>query len=195
LAYELVARVRRVSYRFANSAGTSLHYGEKQMTRFVAAMLLIAALVAMPAAAQTSPVSIPITGNGAQGTNFTGNLTLTNFALNSSGQLVANGILSGTLSRGNNTLGSVLQTVTFLVDTAQSSATACQILHLELGPLDLNLLGLRVQLNRVVLDITAIPGGGLLGDLLCSIANLLNPNAALVNTLNQILAALRGLAG
>jgi hypothetical protein len=32
----------------------------------------------------------------------------------------------------------------------------CPILHLELGPLDLNLLGLRVQLNQVVLDITAI---------------------------------------
>lgn len=165
------------------------------MTKFVAAMLLIAALVAMPAAAQTSPVTIPITGTGQQGTNFNGTLALTNFALNSANQLVVNGILSGTLTRGGNTIGSILQTVTFLVDTANSSATACQILHLELGPLDLNLLGLRVQLNRVVLDITAIPGGGLLGDLLCAVSNLLNPNAALVTTLNQILAALRGLAG
>jgi hypothetical protein len=33
----------------------------------------------------------------------------------------------------------------------------CPILHLELGPLDLNLLGLRVQLNQVVLDVTALP--------------------------------------
>jgi hypothetical protein len=165
------------------------------MTKFLAAMLLIAALVTIPASAQTSPLNIPITGSGAQGTNFTGNLALTNFALNNAGQLVVNGVLTGTLTRGSNTLGSVLQTVTFLVDPAQSSATACQVLHLELGPLDLNLLGLRVQLNRVVLDITAIPGGGLLGDLLCSVANLLNPNAALVNTLNQILGALRGLLG
>jgi hypothetical protein len=54
----------------------------------------------------------------------------------------------------------------------------CPILHLELGPLDLNLLGLRVQLNQVVLDITAIPGpGNLLGNLLCGVAHLLdNPN-------------------
>lgn len=51
----------------------------------------------------------------------------------------------------------------------------CPILHLELGPLDLNLLGLRVQLNQVVLDITAIPGpGNLLGNLLCAVAGLLD---------------------
>ena len=46
----------------------------------------------------------------------------------------------------------------------------CNVLNLTLGPLDLNLLGLRVQLNQVVLNITAIPGGGLLGDLLCGLA-------------------------
>src|SRR4051794_31267957 len=120
------------------------------MTKLFAAFLIVAALVAIPANAQTIPLSIPITGNGPQGTNFTGNLALTNFALNNAGQLVVNGILTGTLSRGNNTIGSVLQTVTFAVDAAQSTAS-CQILHLELGPLDLNLLGLRVQLNRVVL--------------------------------------------
>lgn len=52
---------------------------------------------------------------------------------------------------------------------------ACPILHLELGPLDLNLLGLRVELNRVVLDVTAVPGpGNLLGNLLCAVAGLLD---------------------
>ena len=51
----------------------------------------------------------------------------------------------------------------------------CPILDLELGPLDLNLLGLRVELNQVVLDITAIPGpGNLLGNLLCAVAGLLD---------------------
>jgi hypothetical protein len=56
--------------------------------------------------------------------------------------------------------------------TAQIPPTpgACQVLSLTLGPLDLNLLGLRVRLSRVDLLIEAIPGGGLLGDLLCSIA-------------------------
>ncbi len=48
------------------------------------------------------------------------------------------------------------------------------MLHLVLGPLHLDLLGLVVHLNRVVLDITAVPAGGLLGQLLCSVANLLS---------------------
>lgn len=51
----------------------------------------------------------------------------------------------------------------------------CPILHLELGPLDLDLLGLVVHLDRVVLDVTAEPGpGNLLGNLLCAIAGLLD---------------------
>lgn len=59
--------------------------------------------------------------------------------------------------------------------TPPPEPTTCPILHLELGPLDLNLLGLRVQLDQVVLDITAIPGpGNLLGNLLCAIAGLLD---------------------
>ena len=71
----------------------------------------------------------------------------------------------------------------------------CQILHLVLGPLDLNLLGLQVHLNQVVLDITAQSGpGNLLGNLLCSVAHLLDNNGnvlnALVAQLNLILARL-----
>lgn len=51
----------------------------------------------------------------------------------------------------------------------------CPILHLELGPLDLDLLGLVVHLDRVVLDVTAEPGpGNLLGNLLCAVAGLLD---------------------
>jgi hypothetical protein len=78
---------------------------------------------------------------------------------------------------------------------------ACSILTLTLGPLDLNLLGLRVALNQVNLLIEAIPGAGnLLGNLLCAVAGLLNggllggPLAGLLtsitNLLNSILASL-----
>ena len=62
----------------------------------------------------------------------------------------------------------------------------CNVLNLTLGPLDLNLLGLRVQLNQVVLNITAIPGGGLLGDLLCGLAG--GPVPAIPTGLQQIIA-------
>ena len=77
-------------------------------------------------------------------------------------------------------------------------AGSCQILHLDLGPLDLNLLGLQVQVNEVVLDITAQQGSGnLLGNLLCAVAHLLdntggasNPLGGITALLNRILAAL-----
>jgi len=74
------------------------------------------------------------------------------------------------------------------------AAAACNILHLELGPLDLNLLGLRVELNNcnagpVVLDVTATPGGGLLGDLLCGLSTLLEGGGV-----TKIVAALQSIA-
>jgi hypothetical protein len=54
--------------------------------------------------------------------------------------------------------------------TSQAAATTCSILDLTLGPLHLNLLGLVVDLNTVHLTITADPAGGVLGSLLCSLA-------------------------
>ena len=52
----------------------------------------------------------------------------------------------------------------------QAPGQVCEILDLVLGPLDLNLLGLMIHLDRVHLRITADPNGGILGSLLCSLA-------------------------
>ena len=77
------------------------------------------------------------------------------------------------------------------------TAASCDILNLVLGPLDLNLLGLEVHLNQVVLDIVAVSGAGnLLGNLLCAVAGLLDgggPLGQIAGLLNQILAILNGL--
>jgi hypothetical protein len=79
---------------------------------------------------------------------------------------------------------------------AASARAACPILHLELGPLDLDLLGLQVHLDKVVLNVQAQPGpGNLLGNLLCAVAGLLDGGlqgllGQLVTLLNQILAQL-----
>jgi hypothetical protein len=79
---------------------------------------------------------------------------------------------------------------------AAAAAAVCEILHLVLGPLDLNLLGLKIHLNRVVLNIDAQPGpGNLLGNLLCSVAGLLDGGLGgllgqLTNLLNRILGQL-----
>jgi hypothetical protein len=50
----------------------------------------------------------------------------------------------------------------------------CPILNLEIGAINLNLLGLLVQTSDICLDITARPNEGLLGNLLCSVARLLD---------------------
>src|SRR6185503_13630917 len=111
--------------------------------------------------------------------------------------IVAVGTLTGTLTNSvGAVLGSIVNTITMILDSAATQAS-CQILHLVLGPLDLNLLGLMVHLNQVVLDITAQPGpGNLLGNLLCAVANLLNGGnlsaslTQLISLLNQILSSL-----
>jgi hypothetical protein len=92
---------------------------------------------------------------------------------------------------------------TRIVTTPPPEPAVCPILHLTLGPLDLNLLGLRVQLNQVVLDVTAIPGpGNLLGNLLCAIAGLLDGvdlsgvlGNLLQNLIDALIRLLQGLGG
>jgi hypothetical protein len=54
---------------------------------------------------------------------------------------------------------------------AAQASGLCQVLELTLGPLHVNLLGLVVDLRRVHLTITATPGGGVLGNLFCGLAN------------------------
>jgi hypothetical protein len=163
------------------------------------AAVLLAAMALAPAASAAKPsataVPVPITGtipsiDGA----FDGVFNLTNVIVQN-GQLLAVGTLTGTLT---NAAGAVLGTVTNLpiqLPIGGGTTGSCQILHLELGPLDLNLLGLMVHLDKVVLDITAQSGSGnLLGNLLCAVAHLLdnsgNPLGGIAALLNNILGAL-----
>jgi hypothetical protein len=81
------------------------------------------------------------------------------------GQLVALGTL------GSNTFRAPI-TVT---PQANPANPACPILNLELGPIHLDLLGLVVDTSAICVRITAEPGeGALLGNLLCTIAGLLD---------------------
>ena len=145
----------------------------------------------------TSSLAVPINGtvraaNGAL-TTLTGNFNIKQFTVQN-GALLAVGTLVGTLK--NTATGAVKNIVAPIALPVASLSGTCDILHLTLGPLDLNLLGLVVHLNQVVLDITAQSGAGqLLGNLLCSVANLLNGGLSgvlqqVADLLNQILAAL-----
>jgi hypothetical protein len=156
-----------------------------------AVMMFIAVLAPMSAEAAKpapGPVAIPVTGTGANGVAFAGTANVTQFAVQN-GQVVAIGTLTGTVTNAAGTvLGSVTnQPFTAPVDRAASAVpSGCTILNLVLGPLDLELLGLQVHLDRVVLNITAVPGAGLLGDLLCAVDNLLS-GAGNLNALSQLL--------
>jgi hypothetical protein len=71
---------------------------------------------------------------------------------------------------------------------------SCQVLRLILGPLHLDLLGLNVDLygrnkqSPVRVTITALPGHGLLGDVLCSLAG--GPSITSLAALQNVLRGL-----
>jgi len=147
-----------------------------------------------------------IKGTFGKGGTVTGKFTPEKFKTSKSGnKLFAVGQLKATATRANgHVVGTDTQRVKLLVRkangdpvSARAAATSCDILHLVLGPLHLDLLGLEVDLNRVVLDITAVPGAGnLLGNLLCAVAGLLDgtgasPLDSVSQILNSILAILQ----
>jgi hypothetical protein len=181
----------------------------KSRTATITRLALALALALLPVTAAfaqtqarpppTGGITVPISGTlgaaGATPGTLTGTFTVQRFA-QQNGNLVAVGTLVGTFTDATTQAArTVVSQVALPVDPAQTTAT-CPILHLVLGPLDLNLLGLTVHLNQVVLDITAVSGpGNLLGNLLCAVANLLNgtgtsPLSQIITLLNQILAVL-----
>ena len=90
------------------------------------------------------------------------------------GQLVASGSVSGTVKGKDFTAPFENVPVDITLADEDAPAGSCGILDLALGPINLDVLGLVVETSPICLEITAIPGGGLLGDLLCGVANLLN---------------------
>jgi hypothetical protein len=167
--------------------------------RLILAAVMLGTLMLVPATAQAakSSATLPVTGTGittlaGAPVTFAGQLTIDRF-VRQGGQILAIGSLTGTVT---DAAGMVVGTVTNLpVRLPIFGITAtCQVLHLELGPLDLDLLGLKVHLDKIVLDITAVSGpGNLLGNLLCAIAGLLDaggPLGGLTALLNQLLSIL-----
>jgi hypothetical protein len=167
------------------------------VTALIAIFAGTAAAAPEPAAPAAPSLTTPLTGtftdaSGGTGT-ATGTFTPTRFVADGD-DVLAQGVVNMTLTdSAGQVVGTESQATTMPVGITQAS---CEILDLMLGPLDLDLLGLVVHLDRVHLNITAEPGpGNLLGNLLCAIAGLLNPGPltdlqALINLLNQIIALL-----
>jgi len=142
-----------------------------------------------------------IVGTASDGSKVTGSFTPLRF-LKKDGKQHVKGVVQGVVRHADGTKETftALRTVKVKKINGKSlsglttrSALAnveCDILHLVLGPLDLDLLGLQVHLDKIVLDIVAVPGpGNLLGNLLCAITGLLDggPLAGLLAQLNDLL--------
>jgi hypothetical protein len=178
----------------------------------VAMVLAMSAIATSEVAAQGNgsgtSLAVPIVGSG-DGTTFAGTFNIQRF-VRSRNQILASGTLIGVLTdTATGTTQTVIRQLRLPLDTtggggvstdAISIAAVCSVLHLNLGPLDLNLLGLLVHLDPVVLNIDAESGAGnLVGNLLCAVAGLLDGGlpagipgllAAVTNLLNQILGIL-----
>lgn len=143
----------------------------------------------------TSFNAIPITGKAINGKALrNGRFSVDRFVTKSNGTY-AIGTVTGHIGHRFVRRSNVAIPVS-VQHGAATTAASCQILHLVLGPLNLNLLGLHVHLNTVVLDITAQQGNGnLLGNLLCSVAGLLDGNTLLQQQVTGLLNILNGILG
>ena len=162
----------------------------------VAAIALVIAFLGAFVAAPLATTAAPNRGTGTiignatsteDGTPVQGTVTNLVASVNAAGQVVLSGTFT-TAAGASDTFEAILGGA-----TAQDD---CQILFLELGPVFLDLLGLQVSLNQIVLDITAVPGpGNLLGNLLCAVAGLLDGGNASGNAIANLLNRLLGLLG
>ena len=162
----------------------------------------------------TAKVTAPVTGTTEDGRKVRGKFTPENVVQTADG-LAVEGVVSGLIT-GKGKAKRFSEDVTMTVESvngrtlgdapqagkagmAAAAAVAppsCDILNLVLGPLDLNLLGLEVHLDQVVLDIVAKSGAGqLLGNLLCQVAGLLDGGLDLGAILGQITGLLNDILG
>ena len=175
---------------------------------FAVLIALASAFVFAPFSATAAPKktrllkNAPVSGALADGGTFTGKVSITEFGYDQATGLTVSGVLNGTATAANGTttenISQTFNDVHASLTSASSSAAAgfqiqasCQILVLDIGAIHLDLLGLVVDLAPINLDITAVSGANnLLGNLLCAVTGLLDPNGFLIDligTLTQLL--------
>ena len=124
------------------------------------------------AAPKADSYSKEVTGTTSDGRTVTGKFTPRKFQVVKK-ELVVKGTLDGKITGGNKAPRSFHRAVTMPVEDVvrriapsaggrtAAPAISCDVLNLVLGPLDLNLLGLEIHLDKVVLDIIAVAGAGI----------------------------------
>jgi len=176
------------------------------------AMLVATVVFTGPARAQTTIPEELVKGavynkNGKKVGTFVGTITDPVVSFKNGNKykgLMVEGTLDGTLTRTNGTTETVtneeFKTKAKASVPGPSSAVStqavCDILTLHIGRINLDLLGLVVNLSPIDLNIDAVSGpGNLLGNLLCALVGLLDPSTALADFLNALLEELFGLTG
>jgi hypothetical protein len=161
---------------------------------------------------------LPLTGAGTGGVRFNGTVAVQRFVYQD-GEIFAIGTVSGSLSGPSGPIGtSIALPVAFPVHVGNgptvrqerelihpgapgygarvilAQASTCGVLHLDLGAIDLNLLGAVVTTTPVTIDINGDTGGPL-GNLVCAILATVNNVVGLVKLLNSLLGVVTGLLG
>jgi len=169
---------------------------------------IFAPFTASAATKEKKPLkNMAVSGVLANGGTFKGKVSITKFGYSDTSGLWVSGTLIGTATTADSSVykdisqsfSQVHATLTSGASAASSSGAStfavtqavCGILNLDIGAIHLDLLGLVVDLAPFHLDITAVSGAGnLLGNLLCAVAGLLDPNGfldTLLGTLTQLL--------
>jgi hypothetical protein len=125
---------------------------------------------------------------------FQGKLNINSFEVEGDG-IVAVGKLIGKATKGDQSkrVSRDVRVPVTVTSSEIETLAICQVLRLVLGPIHLNLLGLILDTNRIVITLRADSEGGLLGSLLCNLAGGGIDGATLqeiVDLLNNILDAL-----
>ena len=163
---------------------------------------------------------LPLTGTGGGGVTFNGTVAVQRF-VQEDGQVFAIGAVSGSLSGPAGPIGTAIYLpVAFPVhvgdgltarvergvmhpaswsapDDARvilAQASTCGVLHLDLGAVNLNLLGVVVATTPVTININGDTGGPL-GNLVCATLATVNNVVGLVKLLNSLLGVVTGLLG
>jgi hypothetical protein len=174
----------------------------------LASAFIFAPFEAAAAPKQKKPLkNIAVSGVLANDGTFKGKVSITEFGYDQASGLWVSGVLNGTATTADGATQDISQSFSQVDTTLASSPRAasssgaasfavtqqasCGILDLDIGAIHLDLLGLVVDLAPIHLDITAVSGAGnLLGNLLCAVAGLLDPNSGLLTLINNLLALL-----
>ena len=166
------------------------------------ALLIGAVGTASAATTKTSLAkTVQVAGKSATGKKLkNGTFTIDRFA-KKGGKLYAYGTMRGRIGHRIFTKKTRMRASRPTTSSATTSqlpplpgGPSCSVLSLNLGPINLNVLGLVVRTNQIQVRIDAVQGpGNLLGNLLCAVTGLLDQNALASTPLGQLAAILNSL--